>query len=348
MVSTTTHSSYRTRAVHASVVMAAIEKAGGSKAISPSTLCVVCCADPEAAQQAYESVARALIGRSCVTMLSVSEGTGRQQCESALAAPPGTKLSKLRFIASRVTTEMVCICDPDLRVAHDGCIAVYDAAWAEHRHGKTVVAFGAVEAECAPGLLGQLIAVDKWLSHRFLRPTLWRLGIGITLPGQFLIMSSSVLHRLNPRLDTYLDDLYVGFLCRRLKVSVCRDSRIVGHEASRVTWTGLIAQRIRWMKGFMQLVWHLAAEPGALPLLAVHFLAYHGLPLIVLTVTCALCLNGPLFMIGWLLVIAILLSAAARCSLPAAIAYMTVFPLVHLLAVCLWWLPADRAFLSRR
>jgi cellulose synthase/poly-beta-1,6-N-acetylglucosamine synthase-like glycosyltransferase len=328
--------------------MHAIAPVASGDAAAPCSLCVVCCAEPDAARMAHGHVAQALAGRSRVAMLSVCESTASADGEHAIAAPPGTKFSKLRYVANRVTTEMVCICDPDLRVAPDGCIAVFDAALAEHRLGKTVVAFGSVQADVAPGLLGELIAIDKWLSHRLLRPTLWRLGVGITLPGQFLIMSTSVLHGLDKRLDTYLDDLYLGFLCRRIEAAVRRETHIVGHEASRTTWTGLIAQRIRWMKGFMQLVWHLAAEPGALPLLAVHFLAYHGLPLIVLAATFAICLKGPLFAICWLTTIAIFLSGAARCSLPAALAYVTVFPLVHLLAVCLWWLPVDRAFLSRR
>lgn len=328
--------------------MNAIVPVASGETAATCSLSVVCCAEPDAARSAHTRVAKALAGRSRITMLSVCESTASLDDEHVIAAPPGTKLSKLRYIAARVTTEMVCICDPDLRVSPDGCIAVFDAAWTEHRLGKTVVAFGAVLADDAPGLLGQLIAIDKWLSHRLLRPMLWRLGIGITLPGQFLIMSTSVLRSLDKRLDTYLDDLYLGFLCRRMEASVCRETRIVGHEASRVTWTGLIAQRIRWMKGFVQLVWHLAAEPGALPLLAVHFLAYHGLPLVVLAAASALCLKGPLFALGALMGIATLLSGAAQCSLPAALAYVTVFPLVHLLAVCLWWLPVDRAFLSRR
>jgi cellulose synthase/poly-beta-1,6-N-acetylglucosamine synthase-like glycosyltransferase len=266
----------------------------------------------------------------------------------SIPVPIGTKLAKLGLIAGHVATDLICICDPDVEVAADGCIAVFDAALAEHRLARAVVSFGFIQVRNASGLLGQLISLDKWLSHRVLRPMLWRLGVGITLPGQFLIISTDILRSIDRQVDSYLDDLYLGWLCRNMQASVCREACIVGHETARASWSGLIAQRLRWMKGFMQLTRQLARESGALPLLAVHFFAYHGFPVLLLFVACVLASISSVLGISVVMSVAAALSIAARCTFPTAITYVVVFPLVHLLAICLWWLPVGRAFLIRR
>jgi cellulose synthase/poly-beta-1,6-N-acetylglucosamine synthase-like glycosyltransferase len=325
----------------------ALSTACGSLAAKYS-LCVVCCAEPEIARAASDRIARALAGRCSVTLLSVTEGSGMHDGAHSIVVPIGTKLSKLSLAAGHVTTDLVCICDPDIDVATDGCIAVFDAALAEHRLARAVVSFGVIQVRNASGLLGQLISLDKWLSHRILRPILWRLGVGITLPGQFLIISTDVLRSIDRRVDSYLDDLYLGWLCRHMQARVCRETCIVGYEATRASWLGLVAQRMRWMKGFMQLIRQLAHESRALPLLAVHFLAYHGVPLLLLFAACLVMSASPVLGIGMVMSVALALSGAARCRLCTSIIYVTAFPLVHLLAICLWWLPVGRTFLTRR
>jgi hypothetical protein len=52
------------------------------------------------------------------------------------------------------------------------------------------------------------------VGHGIVRPFLWRLGVGISVPGQFLVASASLFAAMDAAVDTYLDDLYLGIFAR--------------------------------------------------------------------------------------------------------------------------------------
>ena len=169
------------------------------------SVCVVCCSTFKMPHDTIITVARAMQSLAKVRMILLSE-TGEEKSEDmeVITVHRGTKLSKLRWIADLVETNLFCICDPDFTVDENACLLVLRLAIADMRAGKEVVAFGVVEGKIDRTLLSQVIAVDKWLSHRILRRFLWTFGIGLTLPGQFLIVSSSILHKLPPELTRIL------------------------------------------------------------------------------------------------------------------------------------------------
>jgi cellulose synthase/poly-beta-1,6-N-acetylglucosamine synthase-like glycosyltransferase len=262
---------------------------------------------------------------------------------------PGTKLSKIRRLADLITTDLICICDPDLTVVDGTCRAVLERAAEEVHTRHEVVAFGIVEGRDNGTLLSRVIAVDKWLSHRMLRRCLWSLGVGITLPGQFLIVSPGLLRSLDPRVDSYLDDLYLGLVARRHGVRVHRVPVVVGQEDSRTNWGTLLAQRLRWMRGLAFLViGHLRSCNPDVGLLLAHYFAYHGLPILgmfgVVLLGCVSPIGGVAVFVG----VAFLLAVLSGQPLLPTVLYLFIFPVVHIIATLLWWMPASRSFLTRR
>jgi cellulose synthase/poly-beta-1,6-N-acetylglucosamine synthase-like glycosyltransferase len=265
-----------------------------------------------------------------------------------IAVPPGTKLSKIRRFARFFDADLICICDPDMRVDAESCRLVFGRAATELCRGNEVVAFGIVDGRDTGSLLSRVVAMDKWLSHRVVRRVLWGLGVGITLPGQFLVVSAGLLRRLDHDVDSYLDDLYLGWIARSQGVNVHRLPVVVGEEDARATWSGLLAQRLRWMKGLARLFRHLAGHPSGIFLLTVHFLAYHGLPILLLSSLVSLSVVSPLLALTTLSAMIVLLARCSGRSYRTTATFLVAFPIVHCLATLLWWVPASRSYLARR
>ena len=312
------------------------------------TVCVVCCSTPSMSSDVIHAVTRALSSVATVRAVVLSDSVETLVGVDVVAVAQGTKLSKIRRLAALVDADLICICDPDMRVDAEACRLVFGRAAAEFRRGSEVIAFGIVEGINAGSLLSRVIALDKWLSHRVLRRLLWACGIGITLPGQFLIASARLLRSLDPGVDSYLDDLYLGWVARTQRVRVHRVPVVVGKEEPRTTWGSLLTQRLRWMKGLACLFRHLGNRPSAAFLLTVHFLAYHGLPISVLLSLSAFCIVSPLAAAAAFAALVFLLARCSGHSIWTAATFLVAFPAVHCLATLLWWIPASRSYLVRR
>jgi hypothetical protein len=295
-------------------------------------------------------LASAFANDAPATGIILSEEAGEVSADGVqtIRVPCGTKLAKLRHLSGLVSADLICICDPDVTVRIDACRAVLRRASNESAGGRDVVAFGIVEGSDDGTLLSGVVALDKWLSHRLLRGPLWAIGAGVSLPGQFLIASRGLLDCLSPCVDSYLDDLYLGWLARRVRAKVCRLPIVVGAEEPRRAWGSLLTQRIRWMKGLASLFRQLRSQPSAVGLLTVHYLAYHGIPIVTGMAVALLALTNLLVALGVFIGLAALLAKCAKQRLSTACCFLAVFPVLHLLATLLWWLPVRRSLLTRR
>ncbi len=313
------------------------------------SVCVACCSTTSMPHAAARVVASAMDSLAVVRTVLLSE-TGSETTPDIeiIVVPHGTKLSKIRRLADLIDADVFCICDPDLTVEEEACRVILQQASADVRAGKEVVAFGIVEGKDDGTLLSQVVAVDKWLSHRVLRRFLWAAGIGITLPGQFLILSPGLLRSIDPGVNTYLDDLCLGWLARWRGVRVHRVAKVVGEEDPRSRWASLLTQRIRWMRGIASLFGHFVSHPSAFGLLGVHYLAYHGLPIFLMAAVVLVMVVSPLVGLCVFLSLAFLLSVFSGRSFVAAVTFLGVFPIIHALATLLWWVPLSRAMLTRR
>ena len=102
------------------------------------------------------------------------------------------------------------------------------------------------------------------------------------------------------------------------------------------------------MRGLMCLFRHLFPNPSALGLLVIHFTAYHGLPIVAMIALLSLTFVNPLAGGCVFVGLATLLSIVSRQSFFASVAFLSIFPVVHVLATVLWWMPVKRSVLTRR
>jgi len=262
---------------------------------------------------------------------------------------PGTKLAKIRtWVRKSAPNGLVCICDPDMTLDRDAASAVIRKAIDTASHGHAVLAYGRIRSD-GGSLLRCLISFDKDWSHRVIRPLLWAIGVGASVPGQFMVISASLLSAIDPSVDSYLDDLYLGLFTHSFPGAViCAESLTVGSEEPREQWIGLVAQRLRWMKGFMALAWHMRRSPSATFRLGAHFVAYHLIPIVAMTGLVLLCVTHPVSGLPAAVVLAITTSALTRQHPMIGLAYWLTFPMLHAFATLAWWLPMPSTFLRRR
>ncbi len=313
------------------------------------SVCVACCATSSMPNDTVRDVAEAIKSMAVVRTVLLAE-TEMELADDIeiIAVPHGTKLSKIGRLADIVDTDLFCICDPDLIVDEAACRVVFQQAVLDVRAGNDVVAFGIVEGRDDGTLLSRVVAVDKWLSHRVIRRFLWAARIGMTLPGQFLILSPSLIRSIDASVDSYLDDLCLGWLARQRGVCVRRIAIVVGEEDSRRRWSSLLIQRMRWMRGITSLLRMGLSHPSIIGLLGIHYLAYHGVPIMVMVAIVWLTIANPLAGLIVFLSLASLLCACTRRSFLVIVSYLIIFPIVHVLATALWWLPMSRTMLTRR
>ena len=312
------------------------------------SICVACCSNgtiPQSLPTIIKAVSSAASVRAVILSETVIQPDDRAEI---MTVPHGTKLSKIRHLFDSIETDLVCIFDPDLTVDEEACRTVVQVAIENLRKGEDVLAFGIVEATDLSTLLSKVVAIDKWCSHRIIRRCLWAGGIGITVPGQFLVLSPSLLRNLDPGIDSYLDDLVIGWLAWQRGVRVQRVAVVVGQEHPRSCWTSLLTQRIRWMRGIASLFSCLYHQPAAIGLLVAHWSAYHGFPIVALAVVVSLTAINSFAGICAFVILAAIISLCSGRSFRAAAAFLAVFPLIHLFATALWWIPLSRTTLTRR
>lgn len=192
------------------------------------------------------------------------------------------------------------------------------------------LAWGKIKAKKTKGFISNLIRIDKKLSHDYIRPFLWKMNIGISIPGQvFAMKKSSFIDKL-PSKDTVYDDLTIGMIARKNKLKVYFSKSILGEEMPKCTFKELIRQRKRWAKGFSQSL-VTGKKENMLKFVIIHGIFYHLLWIfyylvLILIGTKNLNLSMIIFMI-----IGLILSEFSIRDFIYAILYMVIFPIIHII-----------------
>lgn len=204
--------------------------------------------------------------------------------------------------------------------------------------GQYVAAWGKIEAKACPGIVPKLICLDKKLSHNFIRPLLWKLGVGISMPGQLFLLDRALLRHALPAADTVFDDLQIGLVIRRSGHPILYLPVVCAAESPKTDFQKLARQRTRWARGYAETLIH-NRDSGFLFVLA-HGMAYHLLWILLWFAILAS------FQVSFLAIPfgAFLLSLANRklaffCHI---LLYALVFPLLHVI-----WLLAVIANLAK-
>ena len=70
--------------------------------------------------------------------------------------------------------------------------------------------FGKISVKRTETFTEHLVKIDKILSHNIIRPALWTMNVGISIPGQIFIMKRKSFIDILKRYDTLFDDLTIG------------------------------------------------------------------------------------------------------------------------------------------
>jgi len=138
------------------------------------------------------------------------------------------------------------------------------------------IAWGKVKAQNIKGFVPKLIDIDKNLSHNYIRPTLWNLNIGISLPGQIFMINKRYLKDELPNIDTVYDDLMIGAIVREKKYPIYFTKDILGYERPKKNIKQLLKQRVRWAKGLAETIMY-NKKSNALPYILLHGFSFNFL-----------------------------------------------------------------------
>lgn len=242
---------------------------------------------------------------------------------------PGTKYRKIRHLIQNDASDYILSVDNDI-------IPNESAVWElMNRIGKQCfdIGWGRIRARFHPSFVSRLVEVDKLLSHDLIRPMLWKMGVGISIPGQLFCIRRAFFQSNVPEIDTYLDDLALGISANMKRAQRYVSSDILGVEHPNIRFSGLWKQRMRWALGYSSILSHSLHNRYIRRLVLIHGAAYH---LLWLPYLCALLL---LFLLSWpaaicfSLVSCFIIVRHAPFRIVTAVMYQFIFPLFHI-----WWL----------
>lgn len=191
------------------------------------------------------------------------------------------------------------------------------------------IAWGKIKVEKIRGVVPRIIDIDKNLSHDYIRPTLWNLNIGISLPGQIFMINKKFLKNRLPNVDTIYDDLMIGVVVRENKFPVYFTRDILGYERPKKNIKELLKQRIRWAKGLAETIMY-NKKSNVLPYILLHGFLFNLLWLpVYMLIFGVFKIN---FILGLIItiLIAYFLTEKKIKNIVWAIIYMIVFPWVYI------------------
>lgn len=196
--------------------------------------------------------------------------------------------------------------------------------------GHYDLGWGRIHSRRVSNFVSSLVEVDKLLSHTVLRPLLWRLHLGVTIPGQcFLLKTDSFKGRLSAT-DTFLDDLSIGLYAAKHHLRYCYMQEVVAFELPSYSFATLWKQRTRWATGFRQSLSCGTLGKKDRRLLWIHAFFYHLFPIIHVVALAFLAIKIPVAVVGWLCLVALTMARCNPKALAAAFIYPVAFPLFHI------------------
>lgn len=137
------------------------------------------------------------------------------------------------------------------------------------------VGWGRIKAKKQKGFISNMVGVDKLLSHNVIRPILWKIGVGISIPGQVFCIKGAAFKGKLIQLDTFLDDVALGLYVNVNKSRKLMSSDILGQERPNTSFQGLWKQRSRWAIGYasiLKVAWNVKDYRAKV---IIHGVSYH-------------------------------------------------------------------------
>ena len=191
------------------------------------------------------------------------------------------------------------------------------------------VAWGKIKAIPVKSFIAHLICIDKNLSHDYIRPMLWKLNIGISLPGQIFMINKKYYIDKFPKYDTVYDDLTIGIITKKNSMPIYYTKEILGEELPKSTFINLLKQRKRWANGFAESIYN-NRKTNMLKYVIIHGFMYHLLWIPFYIILILLMIITPILPIIFIYIICILLADKKIKDILWSFAYILVFPIVHI------------------
>lgn len=191
------------------------------------------------------------------------------------------------------------------------------------------IAWGKIKALSINNFISHLVYIDKNLSHDYIRPFLWKLKTGISLPGQVFMINKKYFYNKLPSIDTVYDDLEIGIITRKNNFPVIFTREILGYEKPKLSILSLLKQRIRWSKGLAETIIY-NKNDFTLKYILLHGFMYHLLWIPYFIILISLLKKSILLSIFIIVFSILVLSEKQRKNFIWALCYIFIFPFVHI------------------
>jgi cellulose synthase/poly-beta-1,6-N-acetylglucosamine synthase-like glycosyltransferase len=200
-----------------------------------------------------------------------ANGIQRNIFTDIIVQPRQTKFKRIVDMLKNTDSDYILCIDSDIAIDIENVRGFLSQSIAN----KYDLAWGRILCYPINSVVKQSVQVDKILSHYIIRPLLWKCNVGVTIPGQImLIRREAFLNELCS--DTFLDDIALGIYARQHKLNTHYASEVLGYEEPSNTILELFQQRRRWANGFSTILKNYYKSSIIIYLL-IHVFAYHFL-----------------------------------------------------------------------
>ena len=192
------------------------------------------------------------------------------------------------------------------------------------------IAWGKVKAVPIQSFVAHLICIDKNLSHDYIRPFLWKMNIGISLPGQIFMINKQYYTNKFPKYDTVYDDLTIGIITKSNAMPVYHTKDVLGEEMPKSTFKNLIKQRKRWAKGYAESIYN-NRKTNMLKYVIINGFMYHLLWFPLYIILILLMFIMPIISFLSVFIICTFIADGKIKNMLWGLMYLVIFPIIHII-----------------
>lgn len=153
-----------------------------------------------------------------------------------IVTPGMTKYKRIEKLLSISKNDNILCIDNDITINKENLKKFINECISK----EYAVAWGKIKAIPVKSFIAHLICIDKNLSHDYIRPMLWKLNIGISLPGQIFMINKQYYIDKLPKYDTVYDDLTIGIITKENSMPIYYTKEILGEELPKSTFINLL------------------------------------------------------------------------------------------------------------
>lgn len=245
---------------------------------------------------------------------------------SQIVMPATTKYTRIMSIVDISIYKTILFIDNDITINKTELLCFIN----KYMVGDYALGWGRISTTINAGLVPGMIEIDKILSHNIIRPALWKMNIGVSLPGQIFILNKEYYCGNMSEKDTVYDDLALGVVTKHFNFPYMCSSAYLGTEMPKLNIKELCKQRRRWAQGFAETIVNNLGE-DVFKYIIIHGIAYHFLLFFLWCGIFYLIKNQNYdFAIGLVILFSCVLSWGKVERVLSSFLYLCIFPFIHI------------------